>query len=58
MIINRLREAFAPNITLTELQDFGGEYLVNALVQIAAEHGVEPAALSDMCARVARSFEE
>ena len=40
MIINRLREAFAPNITLTELQDIGGEDLIITLVQIAAENGV------------------
>ena len=58
MIINRLREAFAPNITLAELQDFGGEDLVNTLVQIAAENGVEPAELQDISARVTRSCEE
>ena len=55
MIINRLREAFTPNITLTELQEFGGEDLVNTLVQIAAENGVEPPALSEMSTCVTRS---
>ena len=54
MIINRLREASALNITLTELQNIGGEHLVNTLVAIAAEHRVEPPALSEMIARVTR----
>ena len=58
MIINRLREAFAPNITQTELQDIGREDLVNTLVQIAAENCVEPPDLSEMSARVTRSCEE
>ena len=48
MITDRLREAFAPNITLTELQDIGGEYLIITLVQIAAENGVEPPSLLNM----------
>ena len=58
MIINRLREASALNITLTELQNIGGEDLVNTLVQIATEHGVKPPELSEMSARVLRSCEE
>ena len=58
MMINRLREAFAPNITLTELQDIGGEDLVKTLVQIAAENRVEAAALSEMNARGTRECEE
>ena len=56
MIINRLREVFAPNITLTELQNIGGEHLVNTLVAIAAEHRVEPPALSEMIEK-ARVYE-
>ena len=55
MIINRLREASALNITLTELQNIGGEDLVNALVQIATEFGVEPPELSEMIAQVIRN---
>ena len=58
IIINKLREAFAPTMTLTELQEFGGEDLVDALVLIAAENGVEPAELQEMNARVIRSCEE
>ena len=58
MINNRLREAFAPNITLTELQDFGGEDLVITLVQIAAENGVEPPSLLNMSADASRACEE
>ena len=54
MIINRLREASALNITLTELQNIGGEDLVNTLVQIATEFGVEPPELSEMIAQVIR----
>ena len=45
-------------MTLTELQEFGGEDLVDALVLIAAENGVEPAELQEMNARVTRSCEE
>ncbi|MDA8609413.1 hypothetical protein N9L19_00700 [bacterium] len=58
IIINKLRAAFAPNMTLTELQDVGGEDFVDALVQIAAGNGVEPAELQEMSARVTRSCEE
>ena len=58
MIINRLREAFAPNITLTELQDIGGEDLIITLVQIAAENGVEPPSLLNMSADAVRACDE
>ena len=54
MIINRLREASALNITVTELRNIGGEDLVNTLVQIATEFGVEPPELSEMIAQVIR----
>ena len=57
-MINKLREAFAPTMTLTELQEFGEEDLVDALVQIAAENCVEPAELQDMSARMTRLCEE
>ena len=58
MITDRLREAFAPNITLTELQDIGGEDLIITLVQIAAENGVEPPSLLEMSADAIRACEE
>ena len=58
MITDRLREAFAPNITLTELQDIGGEDLIITLVQIAAENGVEPPSLLNMSADAVRACEE
>ena len=58
IIINKLREAFAPTMKLTELQEFGGESLVDALVQIAAESDVDPAELQEINARVTRSCEE
>ena len=58
MITNKLREAFAPNITLTELQDIGGEDLIIILVQIAAENGVEPPSLLEMSADAIRACEE
>ena len=58
IMINKLRESFAPTMTLTELQEFGGEDLVDALVLIAAENGVEPAELQEMSARMTRSCEE
>ena len=58
MITDRLREAFAPNITLTELQDIGGEDLVTTLVHIAAENGVEPPSLLEMSADAIRACEE
>ena len=57
-IINGLRETFASNITLTDLQGIGGEDLVKILVQIAADNYVEAAALSEMIARGTRECEE
>ena len=48
VIINRLREVFPRNITLTNLHDIGEEDLVITLVQIAAENGVEPPSLLNM----------
>ena len=57
-IINGLRETFASNITLTDLQGIGGEDLVKILVQIAADNYVEAAALSEMIARRTRECEE
>ena len=57
-IINGLRETFPSNITLTDLQGIGGEYLVKILVQIAAGNYVEAAALSEMIARGTRECEE
>ena len=57
-IINGLRETFASNITLTDLQGIGGEDLVKILVQIAADNYVEAAALSEMIARGTREWEE
>ena len=49
-----MRETFASNITLTDLQGIGGEDLVNTLVDMAAEYVVEPSVLSEMIARVTR----
>ena len=57
-IINGLRETFASNITLMDLQGIGGEDLVKILVQIAADNYVEAAALSEMIARGTRECEE
>ena len=57
-MINMLRESFAPNMTLAELQDFGGEDLVDALVHIEAENCVDPVDMQEMSARVTRSCEE
>ena len=57
-IINWLRETFASNITLTDLQGIGGEDLVKILVEIAAGNYVEAAALSEMIARGTRECEE
>ena len=57
-IINGLRETFASNITLTDLQGIGGEDLVQILVQIADDNYVEAAALSEMIARGTRECEE
>ena len=57
-IINGLRETFASNITLTDLQGIGGEDLVKILVQIAADNDVEAADLSEMIARGTRECEE
>lgn len=57
-IINGLRETFPSNITLTDLQGIGGEYLVKILVQISADNYVEAAALSEMIARGTRECEE
>ena len=57
-IINGLRDTFASNITPTDLQDMGGEYLVKILVQIAAGNCVEAADLSEMHARGTRECEE
>ena len=58
MITDRLREAFAPNITLTELQDIGGEDLIITLVQLAAENGVEPPSLLEVSDDAIRACEE
>ena len=58
VIINRLREVFPRNITLTNLHDIGGEDLVIILVQIAAENGVEPPSLLEMSADAIRACEE
>ena len=58
VIINRLREVFPRNITLTNLHDIGGEDLVITLVQIAAENGVEPPSLLEMSADAIRACEE
>ena len=57
-IINGLRDTFASNITPTDLQDMGGEYLIKILVQIAAGNCVEAADLSEMHARGTRECEE
>ena len=57
-IMNGLRETFPSNITLTDLQGIGGEYLVKILVQIAADNYVEAAGSSDMIARGSRECEE
>ena len=57
-IINWLRETFASNITLTDLQGIGGEDLVKILVQIAAGNCVGAADLSEMHARGTRECEE
>ena len=57
-IINGLRDTFASNITPTDLQDMGGEYLVKILVQIAAGNCVGAADLSEMHARGTRECEE
>ena len=58
VIINKLREVFPRNITLTNLHDIGGEDLVIILVQIAAENGVEPPSLLEMSADAIRACEE
>ena len=57
-LINAFRNTFALNITPTDLQDMGGEYLVKILVQIAAENCVWAADLSEMHARGTRECEE
>ena len=57
VIINKLREVFPRNITLTNLHDIGGEDLVIILVQIAAENGVEPPSLLEMSADAIRACE-
>ena len=58
VIINKLREVFPRNITLTNLHDIGEEDLVITLVQIAAENGVEPPLLLEMSADAIRACEE
>ena len=58
VIINKLREVFPRNITLTNLHDISGEDLVIILVQIAAENGVEPPSLLEMSADAIRACEE
>ena len=55
-IINGLRETFASNITLTDLQGIGGEDLIKILVQIAADNDVEAADLSEMICRCGGQF--
>ena len=57
-IINGLRDTFASNITPTDLQDMGREYLVKILVHIAAGNCVGAADLSEMHARGTRECEE